>query len=70
LACGTGATAAALLAASQGLVKGDAITCRTRGGEDLTVRFEGQPDAPSKVFLEGAVRYVFSGQVGPDIFKK
>ncbi|MDR1396058.1 MAG: diaminopimelate epimerase, partial [Deltaproteobacteria bacterium] len=70
LACGTGVTAAALLAAAQGLVQGPSIVCRTRGGEDLTVRFEGAPDSPEKVFLEGAVRYIFSGQVGPDIFKK
>ncbi|MDR2142585.1 MAG: diaminopimelate epimerase [Deltaproteobacteria bacterium] len=70
LACGTGVTAAALLAASQGLVKGTSVVCHTRGGEDLIVRFEGPPEAPTKVFLEGAVRYVFSGQIGPDIFKK
>ncbi|MDR2422341.1 MAG: diaminopimelate epimerase [Deltaproteobacteria bacterium] len=70
LACGTGATAASLLAVNQGLVKGDEIICHTRGGEDLTVSFEGKPDAPTKVFLKGEVRYVFSGQVGPDIFKK
>ncbi|MDR1577386.1 MAG: diaminopimelate epimerase [Deltaproteobacteria bacterium] len=70
LACGTGVTASALLAASQGLVKGSSVVCHTRGGEDLTVRYEGPPEAPEKVFLEGAVRYIFSGQVGPDIFKK
>jgi diaminopimelate epimerase len=70
LACGTGVTAASLIAASQGLVKGPEIRCQTRGGEDLTVRYEGSPEAPAKVFLEGAVRYIFSGQIGPDIFKK
>jgi diaminopimelate epimerase len=70
LACGTGVTAASLLAAAQGLVKGDSIVCHTRGGEDLKVRYEGPAESPEKVFLEGAVRYIFSGQVGPDIFKK
>ncbi|MDR0550234.1 MAG: diaminopimelate epimerase [Deltaproteobacteria bacterium] len=70
LACGTGVTAAALLAVSQGLVKGTKVICHTKGGEDLTVRLEGPPEAPKKVFLEGEVRYIFSGQVGPDIFKK
>jgi diaminopimelate epimerase len=67
LACGTGCVAAALLSASQGYVKGDKILCKTRGGEDLTVRFEGPPEKPSAVYLEGAVRHVFSGTLGPDI---
>lgn len=70
LACGTGVTAASLMAAVQGLVTGPEVVCHTRGGEDLTVRYEGSPESPDKVFLEGAVRYIFSGQVGPDIFKK
>jgi diaminopimelate epimerase len=69
LACGTGVTASALLAAVQGLVKSDKITCKTRGGEDLIVRWLGSPDSPEKVFLEGAVRYTFSGQVEPDLFR-
>ncbi|MDR1297291.1 MAG: diaminopimelate epimerase [Deltaproteobacteria bacterium] len=70
LACGTGVTASALLAASQKLVSSSSILCKTRGGEDLTVRYEGPPDAPTKVFLEGPVRYVFSGQVEADMFRK
>jgi diaminopimelate epimerase len=70
LACGTGCTAASLLAAAQGLVKGNSILCKTKGGEDLTVRFEGPAESPEKVFLEGEVRYVFSGQIGPDMFRK
>ncbi|MDR1309184.1 MAG: diaminopimelate epimerase [Deltaproteobacteria bacterium] len=70
LACGTGVTAAALLAAAQNLVTANSIICKTRGGEDLTVRYEGPADAPSKVFLEGLVRFTFSGQVEADMFKK
>ncbi|MDR2368873.1 MAG: diaminopimelate epimerase [Deltaproteobacteria bacterium] len=70
LACGTGVTAAALLAASQKLVTATSITVKTRGGEDLTVRYEGPAEAPTKVFLEGPVRFTFSGQVEPDIFRK
>jgi diaminopimelate epimerase len=70
LACGTGATASSILAAAQGLVKSNSILCKTRGGEDLTVRFEGSAEAPDKVFLEGPVRYIFSGQVEPDMFRK
>ncbi|MDR1487388.1 MAG: diaminopimelate epimerase [Deltaproteobacteria bacterium] len=70
LACGTGVTASALLSAAQGLVKSNSILCKTRGGEDLTVRFEGPAESPEKVFLIGAVRYTFSGQVEQDLFKK
>ena len=70
LACGTGVTASALLAASQKLVTASSITVKTKGGEDLTVRYEGPADDPAKVFLEGPVRFTFSGQVEPDLFKK
>jgi diaminopimelate epimerase len=70
LACGTGVTAAALLAAAQKLVTATSVTIKTRGGEDLVVRYEGPAEAPTKVFLEGAVRFTFSGQVEPDLFKK
>jgi diaminopimelate epimerase len=70
LACGTGVTAAALLAAAQKLVTATSIIVKTRGGENLTVRYEGPADSPTKVFLEGAVRFTFSGQVEADLFKK
>ncbi|MDR2460228.1 MAG: diaminopimelate epimerase [Deltaproteobacteria bacterium] len=69
LACGTGCTAAALLSVYNGLAKGPSIVCKTKGGEDLTVRFEGEIDKLTSVFLEGPVRYVFSGTTGPDILK-
>ncbi len=70
LACGTGATAAAVLAAAQGLTKAAAITCQTRGGDDLVISLEGPLDAPDQVYLEGKVRYLFSGQVEADLFLK
>ncbi|MDR0881617.1 MAG: diaminopimelate epimerase [Candidatus Adiutrix sp.] len=70
LACGTGTTAAVLLAAAQGLVKGNSVVCQTRGGEELVISFEGAPDSPDKVFMEGQVRYLFSGQVEDDLFLK
>jgi len=70
LACGTGAIAAALLSASLGLVTGSSITCQTRGGEDLMISFEGPASAPEKIFMEGKVRYLFSGQVEADLFLK
>ncbi|MDR2442689.1 MAG: diaminopimelate epimerase [Deltaproteobacteria bacterium] len=70
LACGTGVIASALVAAVQNLVKGDKILCKTKGGEDLTVRFVGAPLNPEKVFLEGVVRHTFSGQVEADMFSR
>jgi diaminopimelate epimerase len=62
--------AAAVLASAQGLVTARTVTCQTRGGEDLLVTLEGPPDAPEKIFLEGRVRYLFSGQVEADLFLK
>ena len=70
LACGTGVTAAAMLAAMQGLVSAQTITCLPKGGEELVVRYEGDAQNPDKVFFEGKVRYIFSGQVEPDMFAK
>ncbi|MDR2387814.1 MAG: diaminopimelate epimerase [Deltaproteobacteria bacterium] len=70
LACGTGVVASVLLAAAQKLVSSASINVKTRGGEALTVRYEGPPEAPTKVFLEGPVRFTFSGQVETDLFKK
>ncbi|UQZ88830.1 diaminopimelate epimerase [Deltaproteobacteria bacterium Smac51] len=70
LACGTGAVATAMLAAAQGLVTETTITCRTKGGDELTVSYEGPADGPDKVFMEGKVRYLFSGQVEADLFLK
>ncbi|MDR1656351.1 MAG: diaminopimelate epimerase [Deltaproteobacteria bacterium] len=70
LACGTGVTASAIMAAVQKLVKSDKIVCQTRGGENLTVRIVGAPEAPEKVFLEGPVRYTFWGHVESDMFAR
>ncbi|MDR2611307.1 MAG: diaminopimelate epimerase [Deltaproteobacteria bacterium] len=69
LACGTGCTASALLSARNGYVRGNRVVCKTRGGEDLIVRWDGDAASPSAVYLEGQVRYIFSGQTGPDVLK-
>ncbi|MDD5065874.1 MAG: diaminopimelate epimerase [bacterium] len=61
LACGTGATASAILSS---LIKGtlSPVTVRTRGREILKIYFRiGQGDRISQVFLEGRVLPVFSG---------
>ncbi|MDR2350819.1 MAG: diaminopimelate epimerase [Deltaproteobacteria bacterium] len=69
LACGTGCVASAILSAIHGQVEGNRVLCRTRGGEDLLVRFEGDAEEPAAVYLEGVVRHVFNGTLGPDALK-
>jgi len=60
LACGTGAVAAALIAARLGQVTSPVLVS-TRGGEVLTVIFQGKGDSLSEVFLEGEALVVFQG---------
>jgi diaminopimelate epimerase len=62
LACGTGATAAALVAAAKGLVE-PPVMVRTRGGEILVIHFHKREGLPQKVFLEGEVRVVYEGRL-------
>lgn len=65
LACGTGCVAAALLAAEKGLVTSP-TRVMTRGGEDLIIHFNKKGDAFQDVSMEGPVRIVYSGHIGPD----
>lgn len=66
LACGTGATASAIVAALKGLVTSP-VSCLTQGGETLQVHLEmnnGDREQPVKqVLLEGPVRVVFKGEI-------
>jgi diaminopimelate epimerase len=62
LACGTGATAAALVAAAKGLVE-PPVTIHTRGGEILTIHFRAGSGLPDEVYLEGEVRVVYQGRL-------
>jgi len=64
LACGTGATAAALLAGLKGLVK-PPVTVHTRGGNTLKVYFDTSPDGFGDVYLEGDAVLVFQGNLEP-----
>ncbi|MEW6264991.1 MAG: diaminopimelate epimerase [Thermodesulfobacteriota bacterium] len=66
LACGTGSIAAVLLSSLKGLVKSPARVL-TRGGEELIVHFSRTGDRFGDVFLEGAVRLIFTGRLGPDV---
>lgn len=65
LACGTGCVATAILAAQRGLVASP-VRLRTRGGETLLVHFEREGGRFTRCFLEGRVREVYTGTLGPD----
>jgi diaminopimelate epimerase len=60
LACGTGATAVALVAAAKGLVE-PPVDVRTRSGETLTIYFSGE--TPEEVYMEGTATVVYQGQL-------
>lgn len=57
--CGTGVTAAALVA-SAGAPQSKSFDVKTRGG-DLTVRFEKIGHSFRSIYLEGAAKFVFEG---------
>jgi len=62
LACGTGAVAAALIAADRRLVSSP-VYVMTGGGEQLVVQFTMENDTITDVFLQGAARIVFEGDL-------
>jgi len=62
LACGTGAVAGALIAASLGLVSSP-VEVMTRGGERLTVSFRHEGGEFSDIFLEGAAAVICEGNL-------
>lgn len=63
LACGTGATAASIIAGMKGLVSSP-VKVKTAGGEELKIYFS-KNDAlkVSNVFLEGKVEVVYRGKI-------
>jgi diaminopimelate epimerase len=65
LACGTGATACALIAWTKGLIRSKPVEVKTRGGEVLWVDFD--PEG-REVFLEGRTVRVFDGFLSEEIF--
>lgn len=65
LACGTGAVAAALIAARLGQAVSP-VTIHTRGGEALTVYFTPQGEAFTEVFLEGDALVSYRGELWVD----
>ena len=69
LACGTGAVAAGAVAFLKKRLASP-VRVRTRGGEILTVYLEGQAgQGIEQVYLEGAVRLVFQGEVFKEALK-
>jgi diaminopimelate epimerase len=68
LACGTGAVAAALIAARLGKAASP-VTAHTRGGEALTIHFQAQGETFADVYLEGEALVVFQGELWVDELK-
>jgi diaminopimelate epimerase len=68
LACGTGAVAAALVAAAKQLVK-PPVSVQTRSGEILTIHFNAENDLASLVFLEGETTVIYRGKLWREAFK-
>jgi len=66
LACGTGSTAAAIIAYLKGLVEKKPIKVHTKGGEVLIIDFD---EELKKVTLEGKVYKVFDGFLSFEIFE-
>jgi len=66
LACGTGATAAALVAHTLKLIELKPVNVLTRSGEILRVDFS---DDIKEIFLEGPVRKIYEGFLFSEIFK-
>ncbi len=65
LACGTGATAVALVAAAKGLVV-PPVEVRTKSGETLTIHFDAKEALPSEVYMEGETTIIYQGQLSEE----
>ena len=65
MACGTGAVAAALIAAQIQQARSPARIV-TSGGDSLHIHFQLEADSISEVYLEGPARTVYSGNLQED----
>ncbi|MCD5397797.1 diaminopimelate epimerase [candidate division NPL-UPA2 bacterium] len=63
LACGTGATAAAIAAFSLGQVVKPPIEVHTRGGEILKIYFDASSPMITNVYLEGKAHFIYEGEL-------
>ena len=68
LACGTGSVAAALIASALGRAVSP-VQVATRGGETLTVYCDNTTFPFGRVYLEGAVRMVCSGDIWEEAYQ-
>ncbi len=66
LACGTGATASAIVAYKNGIASKKPVRVLTKGGEVLAIDFD---DDFREVFLEGGVVRVFDGFLRRELFE-
>ena len=62
LACGTGATAVALVGAAKGMVESP-VDVLTRSGETLTIYFDATEGLPDEVYMEGEATLIYQGQL-------
>jgi len=62
LACGTGATAVALVGAAKGMVR-PPVDVHTKSGETLTIYFHSKKGLPQEVYMEGETRVVYQGRL-------
>ena len=62
LACGTGATAVALVGAAKGMVR-PPVDVHTKSGETLTIYFDSDKLLPEEVYMEGETTVIYQGRL-------
>jgi diaminopimelate epimerase len=65
LACGTGATAVALVGAAKGIVR-PPVDVQTKSGETLTIYFDPEKGLPQEVYMEGETRVIYQGRLSEE----
>jgi len=65
LACGTGATAVALVGAAKGIVR-PPVDVQTKSGETLTIYFDNKKGLPQEVYMEGETRVIYQGRLSEE----
>ncbi|MBT3351131.1 MAG: diaminopimelate epimerase [Nitrospinaceae bacterium] len=68
LACGTGAVATAILAATRGLVEPPVEVC-VRSDEILTIFFSGRGAEVADIYMQGETRLVYEGEMSEDAMR-
>jgi len=69
LACGTGAVAASLIAASRGLVESP-VDVKVRSGETLTIHFRKAGPDFKDIYLEGKANVVYEGRIWDEAYRR